>query len=100
MSSRIRSSWHSTTCFRTGSMMRTVSVTDVDGWTAKDSTMTFDEWLVIEHGCNHGWMFPEVDAAREAWEASAKNEREALEDRTNSLLEAMKEAQSLIRKCD
>lgn len=69
--------------------------------------MTFDEWLVLEHGCNHGWMFPEVDAAREAWEASAKIEREAcdsrykaLEDRTNRLLEAMKEAHTLIRKYD
>jgi hypothetical protein len=38
--------------------------------------MTFDEWLVLEHGCNHGWTFFEVDAAREAWEASAKIERE------------------------
>jgi hypothetical protein len=69
--------------------------------------MTFDEWLMNEHGCNHGWMFFEVDAAREAWEASAKIERKecdsrykALEDRTNRLLEAMKEAQVLIRKCD
>jgi hypothetical protein len=65
--------------------------------------MTFDEWLVLEHGCNHGWMFSEVDAAREAWEASAKIEREAckaLEDRTNRLLDAMKEAQALIRKYD
>jgi hypothetical protein len=69
--------------------------------------MTFDEWLVLEHGCNHGWTFSEVDAAREAWEASAKIEREAcdsrykaLEDRANSLLEAMREAQALIRNCE
>jgi hypothetical protein len=62
--------------------------------------MTFDEWLVNEHGCNHGWTFSEVDAAREAWEASAKIEREALEGRTNHLLEVMKEARDLIRKCD
>jgi hypothetical protein len=69
--------------------------------------MTFDEWLVLEHGCNHGWTFSEVDAAREAWEASAKLERKvcdsrykALEDRTNRLLEVMEEARALIRKCE
>lgn len=39
--------------------------------------MTFDEWLVREHGCNHGWTFSEVDAARKAWDASAEIEREA-----------------------
>lgn len=39
--------------------------------------MTFDEWLVREHGLNHGWTFSEVDAARDAWNASAMIEREA-----------------------
>lgn len=39
--------------------------------------MTFDEWLVREHGLNHGWTFAEVDAARKAWSASAMIEREA-----------------------
>jgi hypothetical protein len=41
------------------------------------SAMTFDEWLVREHGCNHGWTFSEVGAARDAWEAATKAEREA-----------------------
>lgn len=40
-------------------------------------TLTFDEWLVREHGVNHGWTFYEVDAARDAWNASAMIEREA-----------------------
>lgn len=39
--------------------------------------MTFEEWLVREHGFNHGWTFSEVDAARDAWESATEAEREA-----------------------
>ena len=47
--------------------------------------MTFDEWLVREHGLNHGWTFAEVDAVRDAWNASAMIEREACAKKAEAL---------------